>query len=169
MDHSSFRKICTCSQLCGLQGKYSLSFFFHLGAQRTVSPSSSLLSAVQHFALSYRHLQTCVVLHQCAQLCPVVGSLQSCLEPAVSCTGSHTPGHLNSVQKHKLKVERYKLPGCLLCFLSSCAQRVICGDTVGQTHRLIWIHSNTFVLITCWCTKCKTLLSSAQFCVCAGL
>lgn len=42
-------------------------------------------------------------------------------------------------------------------------------DTGGQTHRLIWTHSNNFVLTRCWCTKCKTLLSSAQFCICADL
>lgn len=43
-------------------------------------------------------------LHRCAQLCPVVRPLQSCLEPAVSCTGPPTPGHLSSIQKHKQKL-----------------------------------------------------------------
>lgn len=40
---------------------------------------------------------------------------------------------------------------------------------MGQTHRLIWIHNNNFVYQHIMSTKCKTLLSSAQFCSCAGL
>lgn len=67
MDCSSFRKICTCSGMwssvvcrentcSSTWSNSSLSFFSDFGAQRTASPSSSLLSAMQHFALSYKHL-----------------------------------------------------------------------------------------------------------------